>query len=79
MAKTKQKELGHGLGVVCGTTVVGERGQLVIPKEAREKLKTSIASRALLCYYNKVAAERGCDKKYQVKDILTRRNKRVSI
>lgn len=24
---------------VCGLTVLGERGQVVIPKEAREKLK----------------------------------------
>lgn len=55
MAKTKQKELGHGLGVVCGTTVVGERGQLVIPKEAREKLKTKTGDRFLVLeHYGKL-------------------------
>ena len=51
---------------------IGDAPHSRVPAKAKEKLKTSIASRALLCYYNKVAAERGYDKKYQAKDMLTR-------
>jgi AbrB family looped-hinge helix DNA binding protein len=34
-----KKKLSEALGTVCGTATVGPRGQIVIPKEARTKLK----------------------------------------
>jgi AbrB family looped-hinge helix DNA binding protein len=36
-----------GLGVICGTAVLGARGQVVIPKEARERLKAKEGDRFL--------------------------------
>ncbi|KKQ28239.1 MAG: Transcriptional regulator, AbrB family [Candidatus Magasanikbacteria bacterium GW2011_GWC2_37_14] len=36
----KQSHNRHPFGNMCGATSLGERGQLVIPKEAREALKT---------------------------------------
>ncbi len=35
----KSKNSSCGLGSIGGTTVLGERGQLVIPKEMRDHLK----------------------------------------
>lgn len=33
---------------ICGLTVLGERGQVVIPKEAREKLKLNSGDRLMV-------------------------------
>ena len=55
MAKTKESKPGCGFGVICGTTTVGERGQIVIPKEAREKLKLKTGDRFLVIeHYGKI-------------------------
>lgn len=35
-------------GGVCGTAVVGSKGQIVIPKEARDKLKLKPGDRFLV-------------------------------
>jgi len=45
MTKT---ELSSHFGNVVGTTTLGERGQIVIPKEAREKLKLKDGARFLV-------------------------------
>lgn len=55
MTKMKQGDLGPGLGMICGTTTVGERGQVVIPKEAREKLALKTGDRFLVVeHYGKI-------------------------
>lgn len=55
MAKTKENKIGCGFGIVCGTTTVGERGQIVIPKEAREKLDLTSGDRFLVIeHYGKI-------------------------
>jgi AbrB family transcriptional regulator (stage V sporulation protein T) len=33
-----KKKVPQMFGEVCGTTIVGSRGQVVVPKEARHKL-----------------------------------------
>jgi len=40
MKKCQDHDHHHPFGNMCGATSLGERGQLVIPKEAREALKT---------------------------------------
>ena len=45
--KKKNKD-GFGFGEIFGTTVVGERGQVVISKEAREKIKIKPGDRFLV-------------------------------
>jgi|GEM_PF-3179954 AbrB family looped-hinge helix DNA binding protein len=55
MVKIKESKIGYGLGTVCGTTVVGERGQIVVPKEARERLKLKTGDRLLVIeHYRKL-------------------------
>ncbi len=55
MAKTKEKKIDCGFGTICGTTTVGERGQVVIPKEARERLKFKTGDRFLVIeHYGKI-------------------------
>ena len=68
-----------GIANPCRSYLSGDAPRSRIQEKAGVKLKISIASRDLLCYHHIVAAKRGLDKKYQVKDILTRWNKRVSI
>lgn len=46
MAKKTPKQ--HGFGVICGSTSLGKRGQIVIPKEARERLRLKDGERFLV-------------------------------
>ena len=46
--KKQTKACGHPLGNVCGVTVVGERGQVVIPVEARKILKAKTGDQFLV-------------------------------
>jgi AbrB family looped-hinge helix DNA binding protein len=43
-----KKLTNHPFGNVCGTTTVGLRGQVVIPKEARTKLKLKTGDQLLV-------------------------------
>lgn len=43
-----KKSLKNSFGTVCGTTTVGPRGQIVIPKEARSKLKLKAGEQFLV-------------------------------
>lgn len=43
-----KKHTSHPFGDVCGIATVGERGQIVIPKEARTKLKLKQKDRFLI-------------------------------
>ena len=42
----------HACASLSGTTVLGERGQLVIPKEAREALKLKAGDTFLVMVHN---------------------------
>jgi len=46
--KKNQKQSDHFCGECYGTTTVGERGQLVIPKKLREKLEIVNGDRFLV-------------------------------
>ncbi|MBI2037671.1 MAG: AbrB/MazE/SpoVT family DNA-binding domain-containing protein [Candidatus Magasanikbacteria bacterium] len=39
MSKAKPDFFGKNSMRVCGTAILGERGQIVVPKEARNRLK----------------------------------------
>jgi len=39
-------------GNICGSTVLGERGQVVLPKEAREKIKAKSGDRFVTVEHN---------------------------
>ena len=55
MINKKEQKRACSFGTVCGTTIVGERGQIVIPKEAREKLKLKSGDRFLVIeHYGKI-------------------------
>lgn len=43
-----KKKINHPLGTVCGTATVGPRGQIVVPKEARSKLKLKTGDQFLV-------------------------------
>ena len=50
-----KKPLLNGCGAICGVTSVGPRGQIVIPKEARDKLKLKEGERLLVIeHYGKL-------------------------
>ncbi|MDD2757789.1 MAG: AbrB/MazE/SpoVT family DNA-binding domain-containing protein [Patescibacteria group bacterium] len=44
----KKATKDSGFGVICGATSLGKRGQLVIPKEARERLHFKEGERFLV-------------------------------
>lgn len=46
--KKDSKQFGHFCGECYGTTTMGERGQLVIPKKLREKLEIVNGDRFLI-------------------------------
>lgn len=55
MAKTKENKANCNFGTICGTTTVGERGQVVVPKEAREKLRLKTGDRFVVIeHYGKI-------------------------
>lgn len=41
-------------GDICGSTVLGVRGQVVLPKEARERIKAKTGDRFITVYHNGV-------------------------
>jgi AbrB family looped-hinge helix DNA binding protein len=50
-----KKNLCPELGTICGVASIGPRGQIVIPKEARDKLKLHEGERFLVIeHYGKI-------------------------
>lgn len=64
-----KKNLGS-FGDVVGTTTMGERGQIVIPKEARDNLKIKTGDKFLVVtHYGKMILVREDDMRLMVKNI----------
>ena len=64
------KKTTNPFGNVVGTTSIGERGQLVIPKEARDSLKIKTGDKFLVVvHYGKMILVREEEMRSMIKNI----------
>ena len=64
------KKTNHSFGDVAGTTSIGERGQVVIPKEARDSLNIKTGDKFLvITHYGKLVLIKETEMRSMIKNI----------